>query len=261
MEANRGTPQPVSRIRCRRYLRRRRGRRLELARSNSETTVRSSSVAIAIPSTPTPTQTITTPSPLECNNNIALHIAPELESTDQCHSQSSSNEFISLPGTSCIDQTPSFSTPETIIEEPTTLSANPVRVLFRDQQQQLLSTNQSTNVQSDSTNSLRGLASAAQVEANPIVIANRRFIERQIEAIQMADSYRWNFDFQNCRPLAQTGHRYIHCTSQTLRNCRPLNDQNQSAATRFNSNQQQCRLPANQGDCQQRSDHKQQKDG
>lgn len=250
-DANRETPQPVSRLRRRRYTRRRRATRLNLARSNSETTVRSSSAMASF------VTTITTTSPLDCNDNPVLLTAPQLEATGQFVDQSSGNGVASPTATaSSIDQTSSLSTPETIIEEPTTLSANPVRVLFKDQQL----TNQSPSTQSQMSSSLRDPTSTAQV-ANPIVNANRRLIERQIEAIQMADSSRWNFDFQNCRPLTQTGHRYLHCTPETSRNCRPLNDQNQSVATRFHSNQQQCRLPANQGDCQHRSDHEQPKDG
>lgn len=264
MDPNRETSLPVSRVRRRRYLRRRRATRLDLARSNSETTVRSSSALASPILTSPPTITI----PLECNINTALLNSAQPGSVSgQPIGQSSSNtKEGSLPTTSCFDnQASGLSTPETIIEEPKTLSANPVRVLFKDQQQQLTN-QQSTNIISSNTQSpplsnLRSAVSTAQV-ANPIVNANRRLIERQIEAIQAADSHRWNFDFQNCQPLTQTGHRYLYNTPETLRNCRPLNDQNQSIATRLNSNPQQCRLPTSQGDaCQHRSsDHEQQKD-
>lgn len=60
---------------------------------------------------------------------------------------------------------------------------------------------------------------------SPIVEANRRFIEKQIEAIQEADSRRWNFDFRNYRPLQQVGHRYIHSNTELpppIRNCHPV---------------------------------------
>lgn len=52
-------------------------------------------------------------------------------------------------------------------------SPNPVRALFQEEDEKLL------------------------------VESNRRFIERQIDAMRLADSLRWNFDFRNCRPLTQ----------------------------------------------------------
>lgn len=94
-----------------------------------------------------------------------------------------------------------------------------------------------------------------------IVSANRQLIERQIEAIQEADSRRWNFDFRTCRPLDLTDHRYIHLSvdsrninrnyfamnnddnnnndnNNTDINCRPLSDRNSNIASRLTSNHQ-----------------------
>lgn len=144
-----------------------------------------------------------------------------------------------------------------------------VRVLFRDQQEQQQQhpqeQQQRQNVirgQSVSHTSSIGLTVRPVNQSASIVEANRRLVERQIEAIQMADSTRWNFDFRNCRPMHLAGHRYVHCSvidstdaddnnnnndninnnnninhddntnnnstnTTTQRNCRPLNDQNQ----------------------------------
>lgn len=74
---------------------------------------------------------------------------------------------------------------------------NPVRVLFGDRQ-------------------------GRQQQAVNIVDINRRLIERQIEAIQAADSRRWNFDFRNCRPLLQSDSQQLH-------------NPNQRTVTRFNN--------------------------
>lgn len=142
----------------------------------------------------------------------------------------------------------------------TTSTPSAVRALFRDQQQVI-----------SSSGTIRQPTQSAA-----IVNANRRLIARQIEAIQMADSRRWNFDFRHCRPMNQSGHRYVHydptrppntSSSQTTqRNCRPLNDQNQSATNNpVAGPPTRWRLPSAGGqaaDCKQhRSDTKQQDDG
>lgn len=122
--------------------------------------------------------------------------------------------------------------PEPQSNNDVTSSVNAVRVLFRNRELQRLQRHQqqqqTSNPQSQTSSGRTQILNRAS-----LVSANRRLIERQIEAIQAADSRRWNFDFRNCRPLARAGHRYVHI-NQPARNCRPLSDQKQSAPTRFN---------------------------
>lgn len=134
-------------------------------------------------------------------------------------------------------------------------SVSAVRVLFRDQhplqrQQVNLNTNNpiTGNRVSHSARLSRQLSASS---TTAIVDANRRLIERQIEAMQEADSRRWNFDFRNCRPLNQSGHRYMHYNEPALR---PLGDQNQSVVARFDTHQQRWHIPTTQSN---QSDKKQ----
>lgn len=144
-------------------------------------------------------------------------------------------------------------------------SVNAVRVLFRSSSGHQLSSATSALVNNNyslNATSNNGHNLLRQHHQQSIVNANRRLIERQIEAVREIDSLRWNFDFRNCRPLGLAGHRYVHCNpvetttttttrddatvSQPLqtnsaenitnnannRTCRPIHDQNnQQSAT------------------------------
>lgn len=198
---------------------------------------------------------------------------------------------------------PSLSPPNTNTSNQGLLAshANAVRVLFKDhqdkeqelpphdlEQQQVIQvdydqgvaaaaaapTQQTTNTTNTSIRTTTGSGFlrpvnrvAPQVQAT-IVSANRRLIERQIEAIQEADSRRWNFNFRACRPLGLADHRYQHLSplepsntnrrnvvtsndnnnnnNDTVTNCRPLGDQNANRLTnnnhqRYQQQQQQQR--------------------
>lgn len=86
-------------------------------------------------------------------------------------------------------------------------STNAVRVLFRDRGREQVSINQASQLISQAAADGESVAGAPVTRrpSNSVVNANRRLIERQIEAIQVADSRRWNFDFRNCRPLYEPG--------------------------------------------------------
>lgn len=182
------------------------------------------------------------------------------------------------------------------------IQANAVRVLFKNQQdkeqalpqqqQQLILSNH-PEIPANGGNSQRGVqaqpvtppaapavsrGSVGQLSRRlqaPIVSANRRLIERQIEAMQEADSRRWNFDFRACRPLDLADHRYFHLSdsrnsmnndnnnnitdtitnnNNSNNNCRPLGDQNAIIASRL-LNQHRWSSRATRGNQRDRSDH------
>lgn len=121
----------------------------------------------------------------------------------------------------------------------TSTIGNPaVRALFREhsqQQQQVRGVFPDSMVQSYSGNTVNSssrsdsIGEQHMVATHPITMrqqavvveANRRLIERQIDAIREADGRRWNFDFSNCRPLNQSNHRYYgHQPQRCLRSNR-----------------------------------------
>ena len=140
----------------------------------------------------------------------------------------------------------------------TAAAAAAARILFRDQQLQLLrnaiDNNNRPTLSSNNNGNVTVSRATRPINRSPSIVEfNRRLIERQIEAIRMADSRRWNFDFRNCRPLNISGHRFVQCSSldsvnnnsinsgnslhhhhatvppqAAQRNCRPLNDKNQT---------------------------------
>lgn len=156
-------------------------------------------------------------------------------------------------------------------------SVNAVRVLFKDQNVQQVSSTQANHVTDLQPTTGDGEAQPADSAANQqsstvsVINASRRLIERQIEAIQVADSRRWNFDFRNCRPLDTPGHRYSQfretaaqptrlTAASTIHTCRPLNDQTSSATNRFN-NQTRWQPTLRGADCHHHlSDQKQEDD-
>lgn len=155
-------------------------------------------------------------------------------------------------------------------------SVNAVRVLFKDQNLEQVPSGHACRAANSQVATVDSNASAAtpnqQQPSISVVSASRRLIERQIEAIQVADSHRWNFDFRNCRPLNAPGHRYTHfrdlasqparmSSADTLQSCRPLSDQTLSTTNRFN-NQARWRSPSRRADLRHHrlSDHKQEDD-
>lgn len=89
------------------------------------------------------------------------------------------------------------------------LSNPAVRILFREQQLQLLRQQVISGREARAASPSGTCTSSEQSQnqnraAASIIEANRRLIERQIEAIREADSRRWNFDFRNCQPLIVT---------------------------------------------------------
>jgi hypothetical protein len=118
------------------------------------------------------------------------------------------------------------------------VSNSAVRVLFRDQQQQqrqqvVMSGRRAseTSISIDSGRHITGatFANSQHQHREPnraafvdrqrsisIAETSRRLIERQLEAMQEADSRRWNFDFRACRPMHQSGHRYVDCSSNLI---------------------------------------------
>jgi len=230
MESDNGSNRPNRRRR-----RRRQGRTLQVTASNAGSVATRPLTAI---------QTAQTISPPECNTStpapVPQQIAQQPEVGQELDLATQPATSATLPTVSTIRPIEPTTTATPVVGATSSVSA--VRVLFRNQQlqcQQVIHTSQSNG--------------ARTRPAASIVSANRRLIERQIEAIQVADSRRWNFDFRNCRPLSQSGHRYVHCNDSSRLNCRPLNDQNQGAPNRFAS-RQQWRSPTRGGQCQHRTD-------
>lgn len=202
--------------------------------------------------------------------------------------QDKNNNFVDTTQThiQSIQQTPTNPSDQLRVQTTTTTnqsSVNAVRVLFQDQhhQQQQLLLQQRTNLGTlygDRDN--RAEAAREQQSSDvehprqppvsaSVINLNRQLIERQLEAIQAADSERWNFDFRQSRPLRIEGHRYqvVQCPRPS---CRTLNERSdQDTGIRFCQNQNnqqrrqhQERLPTGQGnDCKHthrdRPDHKQ----
>lgn len=138
-------------------------------------------------------------------------------------------------------------------------SVNPVRVLFQDQQQTQLHPHQQEELQllvgqqtsSDEGDIIRAwpneqLPSDTEPPSQApgpisVINLNRQLIERQLEAMQAADSQRWNFDFRQNRPLRIEGHRYqvVQCIRPNRNTLNERNNQQTNMGTRSNDYQQQ----------------------
>lgn len=245
-----------------------------LSQSNFETTVRETPASSSsIPSTTSPTATTATTN-TECNTNPNQEEKPHQSISDT--SEEDKNE---RPPENVISSTSNQPPIQQLAPIAPDLASLPpassdvshnwpgaaVRILFKDEHDHQLQQQQVD--QNDSVS----LVTPVNRSSSSIVSANRRLIERQIEALQAADSRRWNFNFRECRPLAQAGHRYVHCMgnnsiSSTPRTCRmPLNDQNQSQDTRFDNNNNDQSAGSRPGEYQTRNKehhhHRKQEDG
>lgn len=124
-------------------------------------------------------------------------------------------------------------------------SVNAVRVLFRDQSSTPLPSSGATTGTSELQNPPSNPPTLGlQPPLANVAILNRRLIERRLEAIQAADSRRWNFDFRRCRPLRIEGHRYqdVQCPPSGPQSapCRMVSEQDiQDTETRFSNQPQQ----------------------
>lgn len=141
-------------------------------------------------------------------------------------------------------------------------SINPVRVLFQHQDQEHHQQEQEQEQEpqpnpqqegqqqtiscrlSDSDDYARTRPDEPSIQASvstSVIDLNRQLIERQLEAMQAADSQRWNFDFRLNRPLGIEGHRY-QVVQFPRPNRRTLSEQNihqTNTGTRFNQQQHQ----------------------
>lgn len=165
-------------------------------------------------------------------------IRPRLQSISQNDNQMLSSDEDAMSGVGTTTSAPqSLASPLQLQLQPPTPrpprsgSNSAVRVLFRDHQQQQVIGGQCSSGGTShghhsgqiTGNTCNEVESSIEGDPGPpfalslsVAEANRRLIERQIEAMRAADSRRWNFDFANCAPMNQPGHRYVDCAIGTF---------------------------------------------